>query len=237
MSSNTPATIPQSLSFVFKVDNLLPNFDVQSNRATSIPLGFWLPPDQRDAYVRGTSTIFRWAGGIVSSPQANDAARDVNKTRHSAATVFTQHPDTTHILAVNYDATEVNVREQAGNWTTLSFNHQIVPNSTRVYSSLNTFGSKRKLAAPGSREWVPQLVPQIYDYEIQFNNQGQAIPPIPTSAGLIGSIPILLALAAFSGREDKLTQILTTNIRPGAYTRHSHISGRKLNNIPSSCID
>lgn len=144
----------------------------------------------------------------------------------SEVTVFTQMPDTPHLLAVSCDATAVNVSDQHV-WLPLSFQHVRIGNSDTKYSSIQVAGSQRHLAAPGARQWVPQLLPTIYDYS-RTDHQGQSLSTSITSAGLIGSLPLLLALAAFSGPENQLDMILTQCLRRGVWASHTYARGGKL---------
>lgn len=144
----------------------------------------------------------------------------------SEATVFTQMTDTPHLLIVNFDAETVNVNERA-NWRTLSFEHVPTGNADRIYSSVSATGAQKHLAAPGARH-VPQLVPGIYDYQPEIDHEGRTIPTSTTSAGLIGGLPLLLALAAFSGPERQLDLILTQSLRRGVWISHAYPRGGKL---------
>lgn len=154
---------------------------------------------------------------------ANDPVRRLSLTPHSVATVFTQCPDTPHLLAVNFDAQTRDVREQQGGWKVLSFRHiEKDPNNT--YSSLDLLGDQAHLAAHGSQNWVPQLLPNVYDYQ-EVDLLGRPISPKTRSAGLIGSLPLLIALAAFSAPQDVLADALRS-IQPGEWHPHGHPSGR-----------
>lgn len=144
----------------------------------------------------------------------------------SAVTVFTQMPDTPHLLAVSFDATTVNVSDQQG-WLPLSFQHDRIGNPDTIYSSVQAVASQRHLAAPGASHWVPQLLPTIYDYPTT-DHEGRSLSTSVTSAGLIGNVPLLLALAAFSGPENQLDVILTQCLRRGIWVEHPFARGGML---------
>lgn len=144
----------------------------------------------------------------------------------SEVTVFTQMPDTPHLLAVSFDAATINVSDQH-RWLPLSFQHVRVGHPDMTYSSVQVVASQQHLAAPGARHWIPQLLPALYDYQ-RTDNQGRSLSTSVTSAGLIGSLPLLLALAAFSGPENQLDMILTQCMRRGAWVSHIHPRGGKL---------
>lgn len=154
-----------------------------------------------------------------------------NALPYQVSTVFTQYPDTPHLLPVGFDAEKKDVRtESPGDWKPLSFRHYpaAVSNRNGTYSSVETFGDRQQLAAPGSRDWFPQLLDNIYNYCPPLNTHSEPIPPKTESAGLIGSLSILLAMAAFSAPENRLVQVMTGNIQPGRWIRHTYADGREL---------
>ena len=183
-----------------------------------------MPPTTSDGLLRVNQFLYRWERGVVT-PTENDAAlqpANLQQYWFDAATVFTQMPDTPHMLAVGFDAETENVRDRT-TWRPLSFNHvRIGYNTPETYSSVSTLGSEQHLAAPGAPQWVPQLLPEIYNYRPERDHEGRIIPPRLTSAGVIGSLPLLLALAAFSGPASHLNPILTRSLAPGAWIRHPY---------------
>lgn len=179
---------------------------------------YFVPPTTRNAFSQVEQSYYRWRGG-VAAPIGVDVA--LQHYLFGAATVFTQMPDTPHLLAVGFDAETVNVSDQTS-WRPLSFDHVRSGNAERTYSSVSAMGPQQHLAAPGAPQWVPQLLPHIYDYQPRIDHEGQIIPSHTTSAGLIGSLPHLLALAAFSGPARQLDIILTRSLRPGVWAGHSY---------------
>ena len=180
---------------------------------------------------------YRWIGGLVAPIQADVTLQPTNLQHYlfGAATVFTQMPDTPHLLAVDFDAETVNVSDQTF-WRPLSFNHVASGIGERTYSSVAVIGSQQHLAAPGARQWVPQLLPNIYDYQPRTDHEGRIIPPPTTSAGLIGSLPLLLALAAFSGPARQLHTILTQSLGPGVWHGHSYPRDSKTSAFSLPCL-
>ncbi|KAL9046224.1 MAG: hypothetical protein Q9214_000884 [Letrouitia sp. 1 TL-2023] len=223
-----PRGIPSDLSFYVKFEHLEPNFKAQKNRITTENIRYWCPPNIRSAYHRPKANVktFRWGGGRMG---VMDLPR--NAQPYQVSTVFTQYPDTTHLLPVGFDAEKKDVQTASpGGWKPLSFRHYpaAVSNRNGTYSSVETFGDRQQLAAPGSRDWIPQLLATVYDYSPTLDAHSEPIPPKTESAGLIGSLPILLAMAAFSAPESRLVQVMTGNIRPGRWIPHTHPSGREL---------
>lgn len=212
--------------FLVRVDFLSPNYSKQRNRAELHHLHFWLPPDIKEAYNRDNGPLLRWKGGRMALVENNDPVRQIYsqpRFLYSAATVFTQRPDTDHLLAVGFDAETRDVNDAPNPWTVLSFDH--IPNGRNyTYSSLGLMGSQQHLAAPGSVQWLPQLMPAIYDYQ-EVNTDGRPDPSTTQSAGLIGSLPLLLALAAFSAPRDSLAAAFAC-VQPGTWQPHHFHSGR-----------
>ena len=140
---------------------------------------------------------------------------------HSTATIFTQNPDTPHLLVVPFDARTTHVYQNPGGWRPLVFCHLRIGNTQRTYSAVLANGDRQHIAAPGSRHWMPQLLPRVYDYQ-------NGSPRI--QAGLVGSIPLLIALAAFSAPPNFLTEVLTNCLRPGQWRSHQYQypAGREL---------
>lgn len=166
--------------------------------------------------------LFRWKGGRMTEIP-NDSYGLASLSIYGVATVFGQWDDTPHLLAVGFDAETRHVAEEAGGWKVLSFNHIHKPGTLNSYYSFVTVtGREKLLAAPGSAHWIPQLVPEIYDYD------RRQVSTVPTSAGLIGDLPILFALPAFSAPPEILVQVLTTKMQPNVWRPHPHAHSREL---------
>lgn len=143
----------------------------------------------------------------------NDSVGRSLRQTHSAATVFTQNPDTPHLLVVPFDAQLTHAYQNNGGWRPLCFRHVQINNTEHTYSAVSAIGDRQHIAAPGSHHWMPQLLPKVYDYQA-------GSPRI--QAGLIGSIPLLIALAAFSAPPAALMGVLTTCIRPRQWQPHQY---------------
>ncbi|KAL8801143.1 MAG: hypothetical protein Q9200_007036, partial [Gallowayella weberi] len=205
----------QDLSCLVLFEPLAPNYNKQPIRVgTDGGNKFWAPPNQKNAYIRDRTRarLFRWEGGRMSDITATDLGKKQGLSLHSVATIFTQWQDTPHLLAVNFDAETRDVAEEYGGWKVLSFDHIPQYGTPRTYySSVGVAGAEQQLAAPGSPAWMPQLLPEIYNYD----SRQSAVQPI--SAGLIGNLPILFALPAFSAQPDSLSSILVSKMRPNLW--------------------
>ncbi|KAI4221982.1 MAG: hypothetical protein L6R36_006497 [Xanthoria steineri] len=210
----SPRRIPSEISCLVLYEPLEPNYQKQPIRVgTQGGNKFWAPPDRKNAYVRrrDRARLFRWKGGRMT--QITTESLDKEHPPYGAATVFTQWRDTNHLLAVTFDAEEKNVGEEYGGWKVLSFRHiPLGPQGT--YSEVDVAGDQQQLAAPGSRAWTPQLLPTIYDYDPNPNL------PQPVSAGLIGNLPLLFALPAFSAEPYQLPYVLTNCMQPNEWRKH-----------------
>lgn len=173
--------------------------------------------------------MFRWRGGRIIKDMTSEIGHRNGFTQHSIATIFTQYPDTTHLLAVAFDVQTRNVAEDYGGWKVLSFDHISQSGTQNTYSSIGVAGAHQQLAAPGAPHWMPQLVPGIYDF-----NPHQAFQRA-TSAGLIGHLPILFALPAFSAPPYLLPNVLTNHLQPNTWVPHNHPNGCKSD--PPSPLD
>lgn len=153
--------------------------------------------------------------------ETNDSVgRSLNRI-YSAATVFTQNPDTPHLLTVPFDAQLTHPHLNPGGWRPLCFHHLRINNTSRTYSAVSATGDRQHIAAPGSPQWMPQLLPPVYDYQTGSPR---------TQAGLIGSIPLLIALAAFSAPPIVLAGVLVSCVLPRQWRPHQYRypAGRKL---------
>lgn len=198
-----------NLSFFFRVDSLAPDYQAQPARHGTH--GFWAPPSVRTGYTRTNGDLFRWVGGTVTHVARGESVGRSLHSVHSAMTVFTQNPDTPHLLCVPFDAERTHVGQHPGGWRPLPFCNIRVDNSQRTYSALSL--NRDRQANPGSPRWIHQVLPPVY------NNQ-DGTPRL--QAGLIGSLPLLLALAAFSAPPTALIGVLTNCLRPRSWRPHHY---------------
>lgn len=221
--------MPSDLSFLVVYDPLYPDYTVCQSSAH--PLHHWTPPSKPEAYFRTIGSMYRWEGGRIAKIPENDPIRRERLGQYSSATVFTQEPDTDHLLAKNFNAQTKSLARESAVWKVLRFNH-IARDGQSTYSSVNLFGAQPQLAAPGSFSWLPQLLPAIYDF-YEVTNEGGRRPPTTVSAGLIGSLPLLLAMAAFSAPAHSLAHALDC-IQPGIWRPHGLPSGRSRFYLPQN---
>ena len=157
----------------------------------------------------------------MTSVAPTDPIRRALHQTYNAATVFTQNPDTPHLLVVPFDAQLSHAYLNNGGWRPLVFHHVRIGNTQRTYSAVSAVGDRQHIAAQGSPHWMPQLLPWVYDYQA-------GSPRI--QAGLIGNLPLLIALAVFSAPPAALGGVLTNCLRPGAWQPHQYRwpAGRKF---------
>ena len=214
-----------------RIVGLQPNYEEEPNLSQNNHYGFFQPPvSKKGIRVVDDAVYFRWNG---DSGRMTRIPTPTSLEKYSEATVFTQKDDTDHLLGVYINALERDVASWDPGWKVLSFDH--VPHSNGTYSSINLLGGQKHLAAKGSSTWMPQLLPVEYDYQ-RTTSEGQPIPSSTTSAGLIGSLPILVALAAFSAPKNSLVPILTRSMAHMAWERHNLPTGRKLQLLSGVCL-
>ena len=209
-----------NISFYVLIDGLEPNYQAQTIQYG--PDDYWVPPTIRTGYTKRFSSLFYWRGGIMTHIPVHEAAKDSMGHSYSAATIFTRNPDTPHLLVVPFDARTRDVSQYPGGWRPFTFRHIRIGNTQRTYSAVLADGDRQNIAARGSSHWMPQLLPSIYDKQSWSTRQ----------AGLIGSLPLLIALAAFSAPASFLQSVLTLCLRLRRWNPHQYQypAGRKLQN-------
>ena len=200
---------------------------MQPRRQTAT--GAWAPPDIRTALGSTTGTYWRWDRGVVTAIPVSDHALSTELHHYETASLFSQDPDTPHLLVVPFDARRRDVRDY-GRWLPITFDHARINRASgarEYYSSVSATGSETHIAAPGQPFWMPQLLPLWYNYRAPSN------APPRVHAGLIGSLAILVALAVFSAPAAYLRDAMSS-IQPGSWRphRHQYPSGRKSPSKP-----
>ena len=232
--TSTSRNIPRFLSFIFRIEPLSPNYDKQSRQVTAT--GAWAPPNRRDGYDSTPGTFWRWQGGRVTQIPSSDPCLRAGLRIFEVASLFSQDPDTPHLLVVPFDVRARDVRGYGRGWLPITFDHARINNAggaREYYSSVSAMGGETHIAAPGQGFWMPQLLPLWYNYRPPPNSLPR------THAGLIGNLPILLALAVFSAPAVNLAEAMSS-LQPGAWSphRHPYPSGRTshyLRFTSSSC--
>lgn len=198
---------------------------MQPPRSQHNTQGFFIPPNRRDAYKKREPQYthwFRYSSRRFCGVPLNDGVRSQNLEIHSAATVFSQANKTDHLLWVPFDARTENVSQYAHDWRNLNF---VQEHRTGIgtYCSLVFVGDEETL--PDSVPQWEKLIPSPYRYQIT-DDSGSLIPSNVHFAGLIGNLPLLTALAAFSAPRDRLSVALTGSVQAGRWVSHSYGPGR-----------
>lgn len=210
------------------IEHVEPNHNIQGPQHDD--LGHFRPPSRGDAYRKGPLDLFRWQDGDMTKIATNGSGWRQDRGLYCVATLFSQQDRTDHLLAVDLDATSVDLLPSGNHrWSTLSFEHIPVqsPNARPTYSKITMQGPEGKMAAPGSAHIVNQILPKDYDYAKQINEQGREIEPTLRSAGLIGNLSVLIALAVFSAPKNQLRQILEEHVQMNQWVPHQYPTGRK----------
>ena len=223
--------------FLAKIEEIIPNDQIQPPRRLNHQQGFFFPPNRSDALITRSECLLRYKDRVFREVVQNDHVRgQVNVMQHyRAATVFSQATSTDHLLTVPFDARRSNVSERDHDWKNLGFEYKFVPNvGTGTCASVEFIGENEDLPAlvPGAWE---RLIPQPYRYQ-RTDDDGNPKPSGTTFAGLIGSLPLLVALAAFSACPGKLKTTLETSRSPeGRWVPHNYTTGRQSR--PTLCLD
>lgn len=145
--------------------------------------------------------------------------------RHGVASVFPQDLGS-QLLVVNVDAAQKDVSESRnGHWRALTFRHEQGPGSRRSrYSYLDFAAEHSRTAAPIENHCVTQLLPQVHNStDRRFEH-----------AGLIGKLPLLIAIAALSGPKELRDDIMKSCVLPKKWGKHPHTCGRGMCVNPSN---
>lgn len=178
--------------------------------------GAWNPPKTCKEFEHIKSYLFRFDNFTVTQLGSNAVdPGELPKHLFATASVFTQYPHTPLLLAVNES---VRIEKKVGPWHTLRFGHVIQPDTTHSFYSSVDFAGQDRTAARMSPNCAPELLPECYNPSDAKSKRAHA--------GLIGRLPLLIALAAFSAKREHIVQSLA-NICRGPYRCHERASGRR----------
>ncbi|KAI9775431.1 MAG: hypothetical protein M1839_001126 [Geoglossum umbratile] len=234
----SPLELPSKFSFFFQVSELSLN-QTYTPGADGL-LGYWVPPNNREAFVIRYGPLCYWEDGAVSCylPAGSTPTYIKNAVpgieEISTASAFIQQ-QTGRLLAVPLNVAVSDLRSALHGWMTVGFHHLYPDNSPagsagsaphvgiHNLSCLDYTADQDRLAAPGSRTWVDELLPAVYDYQTPAPNT-----PLPVSGGLCGKLPLILALLAFSSREEMTDRVLCNSFKRKYYQPHGYPTGRNV---------
>ena len=200
-------------SFLFRIDHITPDFTRQPIQQFAD--GGWKPP----TWGTGLTTakygrLYRWRSGTASAVAQNDAAYvringNPGDYQYRAATVFTQAPASQSFFGVEFDARYSNI-DPDHQWEKLMFTHAHHPaGQGYYYSELGIQREYYQMATGTNSNWQQDLFPQQMHCPANTQNAANR-----HNAGLTGSLPLLLAVIAFSGPQQQLDTILQNCLRP-----------------------
>jgi hypothetical protein len=189
--------------------SIKPNYAVQPRRVTPPPDSLWLPPTERKAFttIADTNWHYWYEGKVYDVPIHKHQQIQL----YSTTSIFWSHHRQA-FLQLPCDCTEIDLKKAMGGnnhdvpleWAKISFHNETTHNQCL---SLIGYGfEKNELGAKGSPRWMPELLPDVYQYQ-GTTQQG--------ACHLAGDLSILLGLAAFS------TSPQTPIKDVGAYLRHT----------------
>ena len=219
-----PSVIPMDLSFLVNIDEIRPN-EEYSNRSSDYSQGFFLPPNQGKGYDSRLSHCFRFHHAVFTPCPVNDQVHSHDMAVHNVATVFSQAMSTDHFSMVPLDARIRDKSDRRYDSSKLSFDHKR-RNNFSSFASLEGSCIPEGLPAPAPPGW-DQLIPKAYCYQ-DVDGNGKRIKPGTDFAGLIGKLPLLVALVAFSAVPDKLSEVLVNHIIGGKWIPHTYDTGREF---------
>jgi hypothetical protein len=228
--------LPSKFSFFFQVSEL--SLNQSYTPGADGLLGYWLPPNNREAFVIKYGPLYYWEDGVVTRylpagttpTYIKNTMQDIEE--YSTASAFIQQ-QTGRMLAVPLNVAVSDLRLSTHGWMSVGFHHLLPDNSPAGSAGSASYGGihnlscldytadQDRLAAPGSRTWVDELLPAVYDYQTPAPGM-----PLPVSGGLCGKLSLILALLAFSCQEEMTDRVLSYSFGKKVYRPHNCPTGR-----------
>ncbi len=186
--------LPLSIRFCFSIKSVKCDHDVQPPLKTGTPDSLSMPPtDRRAIQVTEDTDWYYWFDGIVRKvpPHLKQHIKE-----HGITSIF-WCSDRQAFMHVEYDCAEESVAEKCGGisediplpWRRLSF-HYLQAQQGRCISLVGYQLEQDNLGAPGSSTWMPELLPEVYQFH--------GTPEYQAPCQLGGRLSTLLGLIAFS---------------------------------------
>lgn len=217
-SQSDPSKAPES--FCFAITSFRPDYTVEERHIGPLPDSLWLPPTSKEGFTKVAETGWHsWDNGTVSKvPFAR-----VGQIIPYSATSMVWSDGRQAFLHVPCDCTEVAVKNAKKknmpvDWSKITFHHERVHN--RCLSLIGYHYERNELGARGSPFWMPELLPEVYQYHGQTEYQG--------NCQLAGDLATLLSLAAFSIEPHPQMQVIGQLLRKtnqGTEWRHHGHNG------------
>jgi len=187
-----------------------------------------LPPAEGGVF-KGSedpALFLRWAAGRYSSVSISMdneiCGIGLEEYYYSTASFFTRNPVSSNLLVMPMNVRR-RIRPASGSiWRDMTFDHIKIKNSRALYSYVSSMGDEQRIAAPAPPHWENQLISPVSNHKDHRAGDAQQKRQAGLQAGLIGELPLLFALAAFSAPAEMITQVLTTCIQPGAWREHPY---------------
>ena len=217
-----PQAWPDNFSFLIKEQGVEPSGQ-QSERVKN---GRWFPPHKRHGIQdMGNPSYFRWTNGVVETMTWNEFRPLVhNRNPVDTATVFYSEDS---FFAVNFDARRHHVRESLlGDWKDIGFHYVRLTTPAqppRLYAQLDYAPAHTHLPAHGSSRWIPDLFPPTYHFQAN-----DAFMPNASNAGLIGRLPLIFSLVAFSCASEHVAHYTRHCVQRQRWAPHNRPHGREF---------
>jgi hypothetical protein len=187
---------PENFGFLYQIDALETIYD-ERHQPRILKVGgskgndiarLWFPPTRTSQFKRRAGNIYRWPGEEESEKLEGDQ-RPENLRKFQVASVFFQAKQD-NFLAVFKDCVKHDIAGEDFGWSQIGFHHR-----PGFMSDVDIGGEKDLLAAPADDSpWMPQVVPEVYNYDTKSPSAGFTGRP----GGLCGRLSLLIAMAAFS---------------------------------------
>jgi hypothetical protein len=200
MASQLPRQAPEC--FCFSLKWIEPNYAFEPKHYSNPPDSLWIPPSKRNAInLISNSNWHFWHNGIVK--EMPEAGWNHVQT-YCTSSMFWGH-DRQAFLASPCDCTQTDINTQLGgdngislHWRKISFHNNVT--NHQCLSLIGYNYNRDQLGATGSPAWMPQLLPEVYQYH--------GTTPSHRTCQLAGNLSLLLGLAAFSiPRETPIEEI------------------------------
>ena len=206
------------ISFIVRIEDVVANFGDQGPN-----LDFneaWDPPRKAKDLKASNARFFWWTDGSMKSITVEELLKHGKPVRqHNVGSVFNARL-TDHLLITDIDAAAKDVSQEGCDrkWSRLYFHHmRVTPKESCYYTELGFMGMEAFSAAPLPACITPQLLPSACNDTRQDRING----------GLVGKLPLLIALAVSSASREYLADVMTSCIRPGRWRPHKIPPGRE----------
>jgi hypothetical protein len=172
----------------------------------------WFPPVAKEMFKRQNGNLYRWR---VGGSEIVDNIPRPEKTVEVASVFF--QPRQENFVAYSKDCTRYDIARDDYGWCQIGFHHH-----PGYMSEVDIAGESDVLAAPANgSSWMPQVLPEAYNYPIR--NPAKSFTGKP--GGLCGRLSLLIGMAAFSAKEEHAEAVVSQCFEFGKWNKHMFETG------------